>query len=89
MTDQSEPLQWPGAEQKAFAARTAESWRTDWAIYLGELQRLTGLTLEQALLFHMMRTWQDMLARSAENMAFVRKHVAVADEHRPNDWEQP
>ena len=85
MTDHSESL--AGAEQKAFAARTAEAWRTDWGIYLGEVQRLTGLTLEQALLFDMMCTWRDMRSRIADNVAFVKKHIE--EEHRPDDWQQP
>ena len=62
-------------EIKQVAARTAAMWTSDWSIYLGELQRLTGLTLEHCLLFDMMCTFRDINSAQHKNMEIVAKHL--------------
>lgn len=47
------------------AALTATMWTEGAGIYFGELRRLTGLTLEQAMLFDMLCTWRDIQTQNA------------------------
>lgn len=74
-------------EIKNAAARTAQMWVGDWEIYLGEVSRLTGLTLEQALLWDLALTFRDMNVNQHANLAFVKKHIE--EEHKPDDWQRP
>lgn len=75
-------------EIRAAAARVAETWKSDWEIYLTELARLTGLTIEQALLWDMALTFRDMNVNQGKNIEFVKKHIR--DEHGPDEpWKTP
>lgn len=72
-------------EIKEHAAKVAASWDSDWGIYLPELARLTGLTLEQVMLWDMLLTWRDTNEMSRTNIAKVAEHMKRC-EGEDDEW---
>ena len=77
------------AEILANAARTAQMWTGDWGIYMQEVSRLTGLTIEQCLLFDLVLTHRDVCKITADNVAWVRAHIEAEHRGDRDDWQTP
>jgi len=76
------------ADDKFFnegSERFTKCWTDDWKMFFADVTKRTGLTLEQALLFHIVITSNV----SSQALAYFVDHVKLADSAPPKEpWQE-